>query len=150
MRASALLLAATVMLSNCGLILFPVQLAAGATVGAVDAVTRSSANPSAPRELAPALRIDSAVQQQGATMQWNAVEKNWSAFVGAILQRWPETTEEDLLALEGDRDRLMAYVAERHELTPAEADEQIITWLHGAVPAEVAGDEIRDGGSSRA
>lgn len=55
MRASALLafLAAAMVLSNCGVILVPVRLAAGATAGAVDAVARSSAVPWGTAELAP-------------------------------------------------------------------------------------------------
>lgn len=77
-------------------------------------------------------------------MQWNAVRRNWPAFIEPIMERWPQTGEEDLLALEGDRDRLMAYIGERHDLTPGEADEQILTWLQGAVPADVAMDETRD------
>lgn len=83
-------------------------------------------------------------------MQWNAVQTNWPAFVPAILQRWPGTTEEDLLALEGDRDRLTAYLAERNNLTPAEAEEQLNAWLQGAVPADVAMDETRDDDNIRA
>ena len=55
-----------------------------------------------------------------------------------------------LLELEGDRDRLTAYVAERHELTPSEADEQITVWLQGAVPADVVLDETRDNEQIRA
>ncbi|PZX18503.1 hypothetical protein LX81_01137 [Palleronia aestuarii] len=77
-------------------------------------------------------------------MQWNAVRENWPAFVEPIMQRWPQTEEEDLLALEGDRERLSSYLAERHELTPQEADEQITAWLQGAVPADVVMDETRD------
>ena len=55
MRASAglALFAAALVLSNCAVILFPVPLAVDAAVGAVDAVTRSSATPSGATELAP-------------------------------------------------------------------------------------------------
>ncbi len=83
-------------------------------------------------------------------MQWTAVEKNWAAFVEPIMQRWPNTEEDDLLALEGRRERLVAYLAERHDLTPREAEEQITTWLQGAVPADVAMDETRDSDNIRA
>ncbi len=83
-------------------------------------------------------------------MQWNAVKSNWPAFIEAIMQRWPETEENDLLALEGDRDRLVAYLAQRHEVTPREAEEQISAWMQGAVPADVAMDETRDSENVRA
>ncbi len=83
-------------------------------------------------------------------MQWTAVKSNWPAFVEPIMQRWPETEENDLLAMEGDRDRLAAYLAERHDLTAREADEQITAWMQGAVPADVAMDETRDSENIRA
>ncbi len=83
-------------------------------------------------------------------MQWTAVESNWAAFVEPIMQRWPNTEENDLLAMEGDRDRLVAYLAERHELTRREADEQVTAWMQGAVPADVAMDDTRDGENIRA
>lgn len=83
-------------------------------------------------------------------MQWNAVEKNWPAFVEPIMQRWPNTEENDLLTLEGDRDRLTAYLADRHELTMAEADEQLAAWLQGAAPSDVVMDETRDNENIRA
>lgn len=46
------LLAAALVLSNCAVILFPVPLAVDATVGAVDAVTRTSATAFGATELA--------------------------------------------------------------------------------------------------
>ncbi len=83
-------------------------------------------------------------------MQWNAVKRNWPAFVAAIMQRWPQTEENDLLTLDGDRERLVDYLARRHELTRAEAEEQLTEWTQGAVPADIAMDESRDSANIRA
>lgn len=77
-------------------------------------------------------------------MQWTAVQSNWPAFVEPIMERWPNTDENDLLAMEGDRDRLVAYLSDRHELTTAEADEQVTAWTQGSVPSDVAMDNTRD------
>lgn len=77
-------------------------------------------------------------------MKWKIVQANWPAFVEPILQRWSATDEEEILAIDGDRARLTAYLAERHELTQAEAEEQIAEWMDGAVPADVEMDEHLD------
>ncbi|SPJ22269.1 hypothetical protein [Palleronia abyssalis] len=83
-------------------------------------------------------------------MKWNAVQSNWPAFTEALMQRFPATEENDLLTLEGDRDRLVAYIAEREGLAPAEAERQVTEWTQGAVPADVAMDETRDNENVRA
>lgn len=78
-------------------------------------------------------------------MKWTAIQRNWPAFTEALMQRFPETEENDLLDLEGDRAALVSYVAERHNLSQAEAERQVKEWEQGAVPADVAMDNIRDG-----
>lgn len=83
-------------------------------------------------------------------MQWTAVTSNWPAFTGAIMQRWPATEENDLLALEGDRARLADYIATREGLERAEAERQLAEWLQGEVPADVVMDETRDSENIRA
>ena len=83
-------------------------------------------------------------------MQWTAIQRNWPAFTEALMQRFPETEENDLLGLEGNRAALVSYVAERQTLSQAEAERQVKEWEQGAVPADVAMDETRDGENIRA
>ena len=83
-------------------------------------------------------------------MQWTAIQRNWPAFTEALMQRFPETEENDLLGLEGDRAALVDYIAQRHELARPEAERQVKEWEQGAVPADVAMDDIRDGENIRA
>ena len=83
-------------------------------------------------------------------MQWTAVKSNWPAFIEAIMQRWPATSENELLALDGDRERLANHIAEAEGLEPQEAERQVAEWLQGAVPADVAMDETRDSENIRA
>ncbi|EKE43482.1 hypothetical protein OCGS_2214 [Oceaniovalibus guishaninsula JLT2003] len=82
-------------------------------------------------------------------MKWKTVQQNWEAFVVPMQQRWPQTTEVDLLDIDGDRDRLVAYIGDRHELTRAEADEEVAEWLEGAVPADVQMDDHMDNANIR-
>ena len=83
-------------------------------------------------------------------MQWNAVQSNWPAFTEALMQHFPNTTENDLLALEGRREPLVDYIAKVQNVERAEADRQLTVWMQGAVPADVAMDETRDGDNIRA
>jgi hypothetical protein len=77
-------------------------------------------------------------------MEWQKVSANWPAFAEAILQRWPRTAEEDVLAVDGERDAFEAYIARTNDLTRAEAAEQVEDWLNGAIPADVAMAEEAD------
>ncbi|QFU08454.1 hypothetical protein PARPLA_03055 [Rhodobacteraceae bacterium THAF1] len=83
-------------------------------------------------------------------MQWNAVQSNWPAFTEALMQHFPDAQENDLLALEGNRDALVDYIAKVQGVERAEADRQVGEWMQGAVPADVAMDETRDGDNIRA
>lgn len=83
-------------------------------------------------------------------MQWQNVQQNWPAFVESVMQRWPQTEEADLLELDGNRDALVAYLGRRHDLTRAEADEQIALWTEGAVPSDIVMDEEMDDAQTRA
>ncbi len=77
-------------------------------------------------------------------MRWNTIIEHWPAFVAPIMQRWPLADEDDLIGIEGDRVALTRYIAERHELTPAEAEEQVAAWLDGALPADIVMDDEMD------
>ncbi len=83
-------------------------------------------------------------------MQWDAVRQNWPAFVAPIMQRWENTDENDLLTLDGDRERFEAYLAEREGLAAPETRDQVNEWLEGAAPADVVMDETRDSVNIRA
>ncbi|WOI57236.1 hypothetical protein [Palleronia sp. LCG004] len=83
-------------------------------------------------------------------MQWDAVRQNWPAFVEPIMQRWENTEENDLLTLDGERERFEAYLAEREGLSAADTRDQINEWLQGAAPSDVVMDETRDNANIRA
>ena len=77
-------------------------------------------------------------------MQWQTVERNWPAFLDRIEQRWPQTDQNELLNIDGDRSRFTQYLSKVHDLTRNEANEEIEDWLVGAVPADVKMDDTRD------
>ena len=77
-------------------------------------------------------------------MEWQQVRENWSAFVEAIGTRWPRTDATEIVAIDGDRNRFEAYLSETHDLTRAEAREDVETWLMGELPIDVAMSEEKD------
>lgn len=39
-------------------------------------------------------------------MNWDRIEGNWTEFKGRVKQQWGKLTDDDLMAIEGDRDEL--------------------------------------------
>ena len=87
-------------------------------------------------------------------MKWQQVAANWPAFVEVISNRWPRTDENDLLAIAGNRERFEEYLSKAHDLTRAEAQDEVESWLMGSRPAEVVmaadrgGANLSSGGRS--
>ena len=77
-------------------------------------------------------------------MDWNDVVTNWPALSGSILTRWPEADEDTVLAMEGDRTALVAYVSRLESIPEAEAEERVADWAQTAMPADAQMDPIRD------
>ncbi|KKL94872.1 hypothetical protein LCGC14_1860340 [marine sediment metagenome] len=80
-------------------------------------------------------------------MKWTEVAENWPAFFERIEDKWPAVSQTDLIDIDGDRDRLAYYLADRHEITLGEANEQIDEFLLGSIPADVLMDEHHDNAS---
>ncbi len=77
-------------------------------------------------------------------MEWQQVASNWSAFAEAISDRWPRAEDDDVLAIDGNRAEFEAYLSRVHDLTRAEAREEVAAWLEGAIPADVVMSEEHD------
>ncbi len=77
-------------------------------------------------------------------MDWKLVKDNWTAFTEVITQRWPNTSQNDLLALDGNRQAFTDYLSQKNSLTASEAEEEIGLWLEGPIPIDVVTDEHHD------
>ena len=82
-------------------------------------------------------------------MKWQDVERNWPSFFAAIEERWPDVEEDDLIDIDGNRDRFVAYVAELSGTSIADANDQVEAWLMTAMPADVRMDDFRDNANIR-
>ena len=58
-------------------------------------------------------------------MNWEQVKGNWNQAKGAVKSRWGRLTDDDLLAIEGERDRLVGKIQEAYGVGKEEAERQI-------------------------
>ena len=77
-------------------------------------------------------------------MRWTHVARNWGAFQDRILDRWPAADPDELAAIDGDRDRFAAYLADLTGQSEADVAEDLRDWLDGEVPADVVMDSAHD------
>jgi len=80
----------------------------------------------------------------GRAMKWHHVQDNWSAFLDAIMDRWPDADEAELEEIDGDQRSFIAYVAEMTGQSAADAREEIRDWLTGELPSDVVMDPRHD------
>ncbi len=77
-------------------------------------------------------------------MKWQQIQSNWGAFIEVILERWPETSEEELDEIDGDQRAFVTYIAEATGQDIAEARDEIREWLAGEIPSDVVMDPAHD------
>lgn len=59
---------------------------------------------------------------------WAHIESNWQLYRDKARQQWDQLTEEDLDAIEGDRDRLMARLQDYYQIDGKTARQQADDW----------------------
>ncbi|MDO5657348.1 MAG: hypothetical protein Q4G36_03375 [Paracoccus sp. (in: a-proteobacteria)] len=82
-------------------------------------------------------------------MKWRHVSENWPAFYEAIIDKWPDASDADLDAIDGDQRSFIRYIAEVTGQELDEAREEIREWLAGEIPSDVVMDEFHDNTSIR-
>lgn len=68
-------------------------------------------------------------------MNWQHIKSHWSEYQLNAKRRWSRLSAEDLQAIAGERERLVAKIAERHAIAPAQAEQELAAWL-GALREE--------------
>jgi len=61
-------------------------------------------------------------------MNWDQVKGKWTEMKGEAKTRWADLTDDDLLAVEGERDKLVGKIQERYGITKEEAERQVDDW----------------------
>ena len=58
-------------------------------------------------------------------MNWSEIQGEWQLVKGLIRQRWNRLTDDDLLAINGERDLLIGRIQERYLLNKELAERQV-------------------------
>lgn len=66
--------------------------------------------------------------QSDAKTLWEKFKGNWNQTKGAVKEQWGKLTDDDLLAIEGQRDQLVGKIQARYGISKDEAEAQVGTW----------------------
>ncbi|MEA3641445.1 MAG: CsbD family protein [Lamprobacter sp.] len=58
-------------------------------------------------------------------MNWDEIKGKWNQLQGQAKTRWAKLTDDDLLAVEGQKDKLVGKIQERYGITKEEAERQV-------------------------
>jgi len=62
-------------------------------------------------------------------MQGEELKGKWKQLNGEAKRRWGKLTDDDLTAIEGDRDKLVGKIQERHGKSKDEAEREVNDWI---------------------
>jgi uncharacterized protein YjbJ (UPF0337 family) len=64
-------------------------------------------------------------------MNWDQIQGSWKQMKGKAKDRWGKLTDDDLMRLEGNRDKLVGTVQERYGVAREEAEREVDEWAAG-------------------
>lgn len=64
-------------------------------------------------------------------LNWDTVRGNWKQVKGEVKRKWGKLTDDDMLQLEGNREKLVGKIQERYGLTKEVAERQVEDWARG-------------------
>lgn len=60
---------------------------------------------------------------------WDQIAGNWKQIAGKIREEWGDLTDDEVLEMQGQRDRLEGKIQERYGVEKADAQQQVSRWL---------------------
>ena len=63
-------------------------------------------------------------------MDWNRVEGNWKQVKGKVKEKWGNLTDDDLTAINGQRDQLEVKIQERYGLAKDKVRKDVDDWYN--------------------
>jgi uncharacterized protein YjbJ (UPF0337 family) len=61
-------------------------------------------------------------------MNWDQVEGQWEEFKGTLKTKWAKLTDDDLLAISGNKDKLLGKLQKRYGLKRNQAESELEQW----------------------
>jgi uncharacterized protein YjbJ (UPF0337 family) len=59
---------------------------------------------------------------------WETIKGSWNQTKGTVKEQWGKLTDDDLLEIEGRRDRLVGTIQVRYGISKEEAEAQVGAW----------------------
>lgn len=69
------------------------------------------------------------LQPEDRSMDWNRVEGNWKEVKGKVKEKWGKLTDDDLTAINGQRDQLEGRLQQRYGFAKDQARQDVDTWF---------------------
>src|ERR1700732_567999 len=64
-----------------------------------------------------------------STMDWNRVEGHWKEVKGKVKEKWGKLTDDDLTAINGQREQLEGRLQQRYGYAKDQARKDVDTWF---------------------
>ena len=64
-------------------------------------------------------------------MNWDQIEGKWKQSVGKVKEKWGKLTDDDLTAINGQRDQLIGKIQERYGIAKDVAQKQVDEFTRG-------------------
>jgi uncharacterized protein YjbJ (UPF0337 family) len=63
-------------------------------------------------------------------MNWDVIKGNWNEWKGRAKQEWADLTDDELLAMEGGRDRVVGVLQQKYGWAKEEAEDRADAWAN--------------------
>ncbi len=80
--------------------------------------------------VAPIVTFAQSTIEADAKTAWEQIKGSWTTTKGAVKEQWGKLTEDDLLEIEGRREKLVGKVQTRYGIPREQAEAQVSGWEH--------------------
>jgi uncharacterized protein YjbJ (UPF0337 family) len=66
-------------------------------------------------------------------MNWDQIKGKWHEIKGSVRAKWGDLTDDDIEALDGNREKMVGKIQQKYGLAKEEAEKQVDEWTksHG-------------------
>jgi uncharacterized protein YjbJ (UPF0337 family) len=82
-------------------------------------------------ERGPSVSVSQGGLTEDYDMDWNRVEGNWKEVKGKVKEKWGKLTDDDLTAINGQRDQLEGRLQQRYGYAKDQTRKEVDTWFAG-------------------
>jgi uncharacterized protein YjbJ (UPF0337 family) len=72
---------------------------------------------------------DARSNNRRVSLDWNRVEGNWKEVKGKVKEKWGKLTDDDLTAINGQREQLEGRLQQRYGYAKDQARKDVDTWF---------------------